>query len=296
MKALALIVLSVIVMAVSLCAAACDCDAQWTWTPKAEHHAAACIVKAGDSGGSGTYVEFSDGGKTMRGVISAKHVTDGGPIVCIFGSQSLTGTACYDKFGSDVSWITLSAEPKGIKPIPFGDVPKVGDTVEIMGYGGPGDEFRHFAGKLIRTGNSLDADCPVTHGDSGGGWLVNGKLVGVMSAGMGGTAGVINAKTKRVLWLDKSERRPLRNQPLKLKGLYGRFFYRGRNPQSGLPVFTDERGGKYDWGVYVHSTSSHYHPIRRFLLRVITLGAIGPHPNRAQQWGLYPGQQQPGGT
>lgn len=249
MKALSLIVLSVIVMAVSLCAAACDCDAQWTWTPKAEHHAAACIVRCGGSAGSGTLVMFSDGGKSMVGVITAQHVVSSGRrAVCAFGRQSVVGQPCHDKHGSDVAWITLDSQPSGIKPIPFAaTAPRVGDTTETLGYGGPRDILRHFSGRVASvSGSQTVLTSPCTHGDSGGGILVGGKLISVQSVGIG-DGGSFNTHSGPWAW------------------------YR----QSGVP---------------------HYHPIRRFLLRVITLGAIGPHPNRAQQWGLYPGQQQPGGT
>lgn len=157
----------------------------WNFTPRMPHHRAAVRV----DGGSGVYVEL-DGG--LYGILTAAHVDDD-RVIWYDGTttelSSLERTG--DKYNNDVSIFLLPGPKEGITPLRIAKSdPQIGDTVEVMGYGGPTRTLRHYTGRVIESQyqNEMCLDCCVAAGDSGGAVLNDKKeVVSVVSAGDGRT-------------------------------------------------------------------------------------------------------------
>lgn len=148
---------------------------KWDWSPRAVHHAAACKVRSGNQGGSGTYIEY----KGLRGVVTVAHVTEGGSAtpskveVTFSDGLKVVTSSTRDKYKNDISFIFVTHPT--IKPLQVAAKgPIYGEKVEFVTYGGPNKrQLRHF----WATVESFSADdntyyaCDVISGDSGGGIL-----------------------------------------------------------------------------------------------------------------------------
>ena len=155
---------------------------RFSWSPYADHQAAAVVVKAGSSMGSGTFVQFDN----ERFVLTCKHVTagsrDGTAEIRFQDGRRVTGTCSYDKDGNDLAVVIIP--PTTGVTVPVATV--VTDArVEVLGFGGPRDILRHW--NINRTnvsGGVASYDGGVAAGDSGGGILdMSGAIVGVMTHG-----------------------------------------------------------------------------------------------------------------
>lgn len=160
---------------------------QWNWSPVAEYQKAACEVRDGNAAGSGVYVDLGDG---FRGVLTCEHIHNTGTATATFPTtgERLSGSYTTDMYGFDVGFIVLQGQPKGIKPLTISETPpNVGDRVEFVTYGGPGNgKARHFFGHLTTSNDrTMYFDNYVISGDSGGTILnTSGQVVGVQSVGL----------------------------------------------------------------------------------------------------------------
>lgn len=165
-----------------MCFAASPTFAQtWDWSPSAEYHKAECIVRVGSNTGSGTLVEV--GG--VRGVLTVAHMLTGSNEVARVtwsdGTTS-TGYGTIDRYDKDVAWIiadNANLPACTMSPVP----PKIGDRIEVVTRGGSREQLRHFWGRVVRTNGSTELDARCVLGDSGGAFLLNGKVVGVQAWG-----------------------------------------------------------------------------------------------------------------
>ena len=165
----------------------------WTSTPKAKHHNAIVQITSQLYGGSGTVIEVTS---TDLYVLGCRHVTKEGEKVTIkfpFG-QRLRGTVTKD--GGEERDLCLIVCPhkfgnwKQVAKIPVAKTPpKAGIMVECTGYGVDGDgggNLRHWVAKVH--GYQADTDAMLMQtscvsGDSGGGVIFGGELVGVIYGG-----------------------------------------------------------------------------------------------------------------
>lgn len=151
----------------------------WNFTPKATYHKA--VVKV--NGGSGTYVILASG---VYGIMTAAHVATA-TIEWQDGTRSVQTNRYDDKDGHDASFFQLDAPHPTIQPLRIAtQEPKIGETLEVVGFGGPRRELRHYSGKVkgFEYDGVMSLDCAVAAGDSGGG-ILNSRheLVSVVSAG-----------------------------------------------------------------------------------------------------------------
>jgi len=155
----------------------------WDWSPEAEHQQAAVRIIAGGGSGSGTAV-WCDGTKAI--VVTANHVVDS--IDRCMVSWRDTSTNMGKVIGRDpVHDIAVIEVPvsnqKVVVPVGIYS-PGVGYKVEIMGFGGARRVLRRFYGKVISTeGSSMEMEANLLPGDSGGGIVYGGRLVGVIYGG-----------------------------------------------------------------------------------------------------------------
>lgn len=155
----------------------------WTWTRKADHHRAVVRVTQNGAAGSGALV-WSDG---KRGLIAtAAHVASSGTGKCTWPSGHESGfqVAGADR-SADVSLLWVNP-PNDAEVIPISRIdPKVGEHVEHCGYGGPGNNLRHFWAtvRTYATNQRMETNCYLLNGDSGGPVIYKGRIVGVNSAG-----------------------------------------------------------------------------------------------------------------
>lgn len=169
----------------------------WQWADPADHQIAACkVVSDGGSAGSGALIRFDD----AVVVLTCRHVVDG-----MRGKAEFRdGTILAGKWLSPDSTkpdgrydmaVLVPDDPQAhahIRPIPIAEQePRLGDRVEIMGFGGRGRLFRPYYGRLTDEGRGSihqTVDAPVVHGDSGS-VCVNeqGEVIGVQNVGQGRT-------------------------------------------------------------------------------------------------------------
>lgn len=153
----------------------------WNWSPSADYHKAACIVRSGGNTGSGILVQIGN----VRGVLTVAHVmpltTNRAKITWSDGTTS-DGYGTIDRYNKDVAWIV--ADNKDLPACRMSPVqPKIGDRIEVVTRGGSREQLRHFFGRVTRVSGEIALDAQCVHGDSGGAFLLNGKVVGVQSNG-----------------------------------------------------------------------------------------------------------------
>lgn len=155
----------------------------WTWSPagQAHHRAAVQVRMSNGAGGSGVVVS-QDG---VEGVLTCEHVTQGGTATITFadGSQA-RGTSTVDKFGKDVSFVSVTV-PASIPKLKVATRdPAPGEKVEFVTYGGPAQRtLRHFYGEATGTPGTFNACC--MNGDSGAPILnLRHEVVGIQSYGV----------------------------------------------------------------------------------------------------------------
>lgn len=155
----------------------------WRWTPSAPHHAAAVRIMSGSGGTCGALVEHNG----QRGVLTCAHGKDAPQCRVTFSDGTVATGACSpDKFQQDIAWIFVD-NPK-LTPLKIAaQSPAVGDTIEVLGFGGGQARLRHFAGRVTElTSRMTYVDCCVLNGDSGGAILNQAhEVVGVQSVGTG---------------------------------------------------------------------------------------------------------------
>jgi hypothetical protein len=165
----------------------------WDWSPQAEHQKAAVRVRHGSAGGSGVCI-WSNGDTLV--ILTAAHVVDGPGLTRIYwrdGKTTLGRVVGADiqndiaviqcKFKGRVTTIPLASQP-----------PPEGAKIEVLGFGGPQNTLRRFYGKVIQTGNSLQAQAYLLSGDSGSGMIYKGTVVGIARGGPYLSQGVIDAR------------------------------------------------------------------------------------------------------
>jgi hypothetical protein len=157
----------------------------YEWSSPEPYHQAVCKVVAGGSRGSGCYVQTGH----FRFVLTAAHVTTGsGQATVVFqNGTKATGRTMVDRGyrdrGYDVGAVLVEVE--GIEPLPLytGSITR---QMEICGFGGPLRDFRHFTVNVTgRSATRIETDGDVINGDSGGPWLIDGKVAGISSTGFG---------------------------------------------------------------------------------------------------------------
>ena len=155
----------------------------WQWAPRAEHHQAAVMVRCPDgSAGSGTIIRIR-GAQCV--VITCAHVTGNNRSVNIqFPSgERRSGQVILKWDNYDLAGVLIGNPPAGFYGIPVASVEPPADAqIEVMGFGGPNyGTFRpyiatRYSGQGIA---KISIDAPSISGDSGGGMVYNGQLVGV---------------------------------------------------------------------------------------------------------------------
>jgi len=159
----------------------------WNWSPKANHHAAACMITCrmndGSIGGTtGTLIEFGN----VRGVITCAHGLGVGEASVKWKDGTVKkGRWTTDKFGHDVAFIFV--DNPNVQPVKLATSgPRQGDIVEFVTFGGPEDTLRHWTAPVSNlTSRMTEFSTYVISGDSGGGILNKSQeLVGVQSVGL----------------------------------------------------------------------------------------------------------------
>lgn len=155
----------------------------WRWSAPSPHHRAAVCVQCPDgSAGSGTVISVS-GGTCI--VITCAHVIEQNQTVEIRWQDGHRSQARalvkWDQY--DIAAVQVMNPPQGFTSIPIGQQTPPGDAVvEVMGFGGPQyGTFRPYSAPRY-DGDAmapLSIDAPSISGDSGGGMVWNGSLVGV---------------------------------------------------------------------------------------------------------------------
>tara|TARA_R110002020_G_scaffold293477_3_gene508838 strand:+ start:1314 stop:2348 length:1035 start_codon:yes stop_codon:yes gene_type:complete len=165
----------------------------WDWSPKAKHQAAAVRLRSGSAGGSGVCVWSN--GRTLI-VLTAAHVVEApGPVTIYWqDGKTATGKVIGADRTNDIAVIQCSFLGN-VTTIPIAtDPPPEGVKVEILGFGGPRDTLRRFYGKVIGTGNKVEAQAYLLSGDSGSGMIYGGNVVGIARGGPYLSQGVIDAR------------------------------------------------------------------------------------------------------
>lgn len=160
----------------------------WSWTPKKKYHAAVCTVQNGRSQGTGALI-WRNSDSTLGVVATAAHVLSrgSGTIVWQSGKRSACEVVAADD-EADGSLLLVRGIPSGMPVIPVSrETPPSGAFVEHCGFGGPGDNLRHFWAKWRGPAPSglrrQLTNCYLLNGDSGGPVIYKGKLVGMNSGG-----------------------------------------------------------------------------------------------------------------
>lgn len=142
----------------------------WQWTSKADHHRAVVQIRAGNAGGTGCLVWISEDRK--KGIVlTAAHVVEGNQIAkarwengyesagVIAGQNAQYDVACFEVVPPEGA----VAVPVVPDPVPFGT------AGEACGYGGPGNQLRHFAVEAVEAVTDRTTwRGVVISGDSGG--------------------------------------------------------------------------------------------------------------------------------
>lgn len=155
----------------------------WDWAPDADHHAAAVRIISGGGSGSGTAV-WCDG--TQAVILTANHVVDEIDRCMVNWSDGSTniGKILGRDARHDLAVIICPVSgPREVIPLAI-HPPRVGYRVEIMGYGGMRKPLRRFYGKIIsHLDGNLEMEANLLPGDSGGGIVLGGQLIGVIYGG-----------------------------------------------------------------------------------------------------------------
>lgn len=177
-----------------LAANATASPSMWTSTRKAPHHAALVEVHNYVNGGAGTVIAANE---EALWVLSCEHIfKEGGLIVAKFSfGLEMKGTVVKD--GGPGLDLALGRFPhkfknwRDIRVIPVANkAPKGGQIVECTGFGvdgDGGDDLRHWVAQIVGydsgSGDML-MQTSVVSGDSGGGVIYAGELVGVIWGGL----------------------------------------------------------------------------------------------------------------
>lgn len=168
----------------------------WDWAPKADYQKAAVRIRCGSAGGSGVCVWSN--GETLV-ILTAAHVVEGSEAVRIYWQDGKTasGRVIGADRTNDVAVIQSTFRGR-VTTIPIAtQPPPEGAKVEILGFGGPRDDLRRFYGKVIGTGDKIEAQAYLLSGDSGSGMIYKGTVVGVARGGPYLSQGVIDARGQR---------------------------------------------------------------------------------------------------
>ena len=158
----------------------------WKWSPKQDYHKAVVHVTNHRGGkGSGTLV-WRDSKSSIGVVFTAQHVVPYNHTVTVKwqnGYSSFARVIARDS-SSDAAILKVDP-PKDAITIPLSKSdPKIGDTIEHCGFGGPTDNLRHFQASLRGyEGRRLTTHGYLLNGDSGGPILFKGRLIGCNSGG-----------------------------------------------------------------------------------------------------------------
>lgn len=159
----------------------------YQWSKPAAWHNAAVIVRAGSSCGSGVYVQHG----AAKGVLTAAHVVrDGGQVSVEWRDgkrQPAAGQWVRDKHQADVAFIPITRDDAPCLAVATAE-PERGAWLEVLGFGGPGSQLRHYFVQYAGATYQQDASAnpgPM-QGDSGGAILTRDnppRVVSVVSAG-----------------------------------------------------------------------------------------------------------------
>jgi len=195
----------IIALALCLILTATAAAAPWTKTQVCDHHKAFVFLRGEFSkphpfipsrrkNGSGTIIKVT---KTHFFVLSCRHVFKEGEVVFLkftTGPMFRTGI-CIKDGGPDADLALIAFEHtwinwKHVFFVPVSDKNlRVGQFVECSGYGKDGDgagQLRHWLAQVVRyhpTSGAMIMETSVVQGDSGGGVVFGGQLVGVLMGG-----------------------------------------------------------------------------------------------------------------
>jgi hypothetical protein len=154
----------------------------WSWQSPKEYHKSAVVVRTpSGAGGSGTVVSVSSG---QCLVITCDHVVEGTREASITfqDGTKVAGNVIVRWTHYDVAAIHVPNPPSGFTSVPISKAdPPAGSQIEVMGYGGPRfGQFRPYvASRTVGGMAPISIDAPSISGDSGGGMIWDGSLVGV---------------------------------------------------------------------------------------------------------------------
>ena len=156
-------------------------------------------VKEGSASGSGCVVAVHGdqcpiAGKTdwrRATIVTARHtlIGDHTPLVVYANNESAMTQVLYrgnETVAGDIA-VLVAWCPPGVQAIEVGTTPKMGDFVKIIGLGGCSSFWpkqgavRNIPGIVLNNDGYIMLDAIVISGDSGGGILCQGKLVGIVS-------------------------------------------------------------------------------------------------------------------
>lgn len=159
------------------------------WSPKSEHHRAAVVISCPSGRGSGVMIKH-----TGKGVIALtnRHVVrigdiKGGPIHPIVELRSQNGNSFPMRViatSVDLDLALLQSVDPEVwtnHALPLGnfEVP-LGEDIELVGFGGPGNQLRHFYGERLA---KVSINAITISGDSGSPLIYGGAVVGINYGG-----------------------------------------------------------------------------------------------------------------
>ncbi len=157
----------------------------WKWSDRSEHHKAVVKISVPGGAGSGVMVQHDHGGAL---VVTAAHVIEtGGPVTLTSATtgNSFPCSVWYRNLANDLAIVYARTAHANVT-VPLTDkLPTKGSTIEIVGFGGPRGELRHFTGPYLRPymHGGFQVDAHVISGDSGSPMMLNGMLCGVVRGG-----------------------------------------------------------------------------------------------------------------
>lgn len=161
----------------------------WRISPKANHHNAVVRVEVPNGAGTGCFVANEQNHLlclTNHHVVSLGWVGNGfatkthARAAVEFNGSRIYADVIYANPAFDIA-ILHSDKIKCDIGLPIASAnARIGERIEVAGYGGPTNEIRHFLATVIQTREAVSVDASVVSGDSGSPMLTSNGIVGVV--------------------------------------------------------------------------------------------------------------------
>jgi hypothetical protein len=165
--------------------AAAERAKHWVWSPKGDHHHAIVHVNAWGSGGSGVVVYAVP---DHAYIMTAAHVVGGRRSAKVRWRNKRgwgVGSVVAVDRRNDIALIKQLTTRQALYAPIASKPPDPGERLELAGFGGPGDQLRHFYGPMLdRSASAIYASANALNGDSGGpAFDSQHRVVGIISGG-----------------------------------------------------------------------------------------------------------------